>query len=106
MPELDLDTVQEAARSERLARAQQSHERREVLPLEYSPKSNRAPFDWPATLRQGFFALGVAFLTGGIASWQGSYAVWRNNEAIWIAVGAFFLTLPIPWPGRVGFKRS
>jgi hypothetical protein len=104
MPELDLDTVQESARTERLERERQ--QRREVLPLEYSAKSARPPFDWLGAVRQLIFAIGVAFITGGIVSWQGSYSVWRNGEVFWIAIGAFFLTLPIPWPGRVGFKRS
>jgi hypothetical protein len=105
MPELDLDTLQQAARAERLERAQ--HERREVLPLEYLPKDarQRPPFDWPATLRQFFFSVGVGFITGGFFSWLGGYSIWRYNEVVWIALGAFFMTLMIPWPGRFGFKR-
>ena len=84
-------------------------ERREVLPLEYSPKSARQhpPFDWSASFRQFVFSLGVAFATGGVISWLGSsYAIWRNDEIIWISMGVFLTTLTLPWPGRVGWKRA
>jgi hypothetical protein len=103
MPELDLDSLESAARAERQVRAAS----REVLPLEYSAKRrDEPPFDWGSTLRQFFFALGVSFATGGIIAWQGSYAAWRDNEVIWISFGAFLITLTIPWPGRIGWKRS
>ena len=104
MPELDLDTIEREAQTERRQRA----ESREVLPLEYSERrlGNQPPFDWPSTFRQFFFAAGIAFAMGGIVSWQGSYAAWRDGEVLWISFGVFLSILAIPWPGRVGWKRS
>ena len=79
---------------------------REVMPLDYSPRgSRRPPFDWEGSSRQFIFAAGVGFIAGALTDVCASYP-WKDNEVLWIGFGAFMMALAIPWPGRVGWKRS
>jgi hypothetical protein len=85
---------------------QQSPPPREVVPLEYSPRgTRRPPFDWEASIRQFIFACGVGFIAGALIDIWYTYA-WKDNEVLWIGFGAFLMALMIPWPGRVGWRRS
>jgi hypothetical protein len=93
----ELDEMDQALRTQK----------REVLPLEYAARrAVRSPFDWPGSLRQLLFSLGVASVCYGVVSCTGDhYDVWRDSGILWISLGAGVAAMTIRWPGHVGWKR-
>jgi len=75
--------------------------------LEYESPRRRlpAPFDWSGSVRQLVFSVGVGFLVFGVFDTWGN-SRWEENGVVWAGVGAGFIALMLPWPGRIGRKRD
>ena len=66
-----------------------------ALPLDYAQKrASDAPFDWPSSIRQFVFALGVGFIAGAATDVWGNNP-WKDNEVMWIGFGAFFIAMTL-----------
>src|SRR5687767_10481102 len=80
----------------------------QALPLGYASKlqTQPAPIDYPGTIRQLVFAAGLGFIAGGLVSWFDNMDAWNDGEVLWIAIGAAMVAATLPWPGRVGRRRT
>jgi len=79
----------------------------QALPLDYASRHTglRDAIDWGNCIRQVVFAAGVGFIAGAAIDVWGSNP-WTDNQVLWVGFGAAMVALTLPWPGRIGRRRT